>query len=673
MKNVNTHSKTVDKLTPTDEYIDESGILTVICLQMQSNESNADCLKYAYCRPAGKSIDTNLLDHEKMFKLKGMHITLASMIEKIANEKLLSSRIALPRVTLLRTQESTKINLVYEQEGDDLLVKFAIADDLLTPNLTTTQFHHLANALVRVIRFQFHSLGAAFLKVENQFEIQKLLHVISFLLDNQLKSNNQDASSELTVDFYLCEQLTINIELLQCIQQVMIDFECLTWLSQFDKTTIDSVRLYSCLNSTIFYKGKLICSNIYQQQQHHSDLKLYLKLVGLVSLSKLAKTKFVKWMPIYLTNESSNHYLLIIMVEHILYATVWKFSPLKVGKDRMPTIKAPKRLINEALHFIVRLVKKTSLIDEIDYELRLQSYWYSLPISLDEFKEKRGHLLQKSFDFWNALQSTSRAFNLDQFNVQNVNKPNQWRKALMNANIHRGSNLNNVLTSPKNKSKFNLLSVGQSFSIYSSSRSSNSSTVDSLNSNQSRKTLFDQNDPFAGELQIELDALSRALKQIRTFMVDYLVCYLIEDHQNAVYQSPILSSTLVHRLGNSFIKKFKQNCAKLDNQLNFLYPDVEEIGTSFEARLPLLFDNSSKSSTTKKVILPLAKSSPNQFTATKTVREDSQESFKTVKFWLHLIKLNANRTVHLCFLDNHLQQTAINTFLYHNSRNSKFR
>ena len=688
----------------SDDYIEESGILNLICLKVPelSETSDDNMIKYAYCKPADYNlIDTNLLDQKKMFKLKGMHITLSSLIEKITNEQLLRSRIAIPRITLLRTSELIKISLIYVQE-DGLLIKFAITDG----NLTSPQFHNLTNAIIKLIKFQFHSLNEAILNLDNQEELHKLLHIISFLLDNQLLNKNQfnqtELNKELLIDLYLCEQLTINIQLLQCIQQVMIDFECLTWLNEFDETSISQTQNYDCLNSSFFYKGKLICSNIYsnQNQTSNSDVKLYLKLTGLINLTKLAKIKYVKWMPVHLSNSaaSQKNYLLIIGVEHLIYATIWQLkddqklinNKLRDKESRMHSV--PKRLINEALHFIVRLVKKTSLIEEIDYELRLQIYWNSLPVSLDDFKNKKGHILQKSFDIWNSLQPAKRLGNLDSL-VSNANKLNHWRKELVKANIQRNGHLNTELTRNANvkvslKQKltgFNLLSSNQSqnnstiFSIYNSLRSN--STVDSLNSSSNQSRLFDQNDPFANELQCELNALSRSLKQIRTFMVDYLVCFLIEDNQNSIYQSPILSATLVQRLGCSFLKKFKQNCAKLNSQLSYL--DIKEIGCSFEARLPIQQSNHHFKSPNKKVILPLAKlnqSNPNlqNHNQTKLKRLDDNldasclSSFKTIKFWLHLIKLD-NRFIYLCFIDNQVQQSAIDNFLFNNSCNSKFR
>ena len=634
---------------------------------------DGDCLRYAYCRPAGRSIDTNLLDADRLFRLKGMQITLASVVKKITGERLAKSKLALPRVTLLRTQELTKIRLIYEQDAE-LLVKFAISDT----NLTASQFANLATAIVRVVRFMFGNLESAFLDLQHQSELHSLLHIVSFLLDAQL--NTVDAGKELSIDLFLCEQLTLSVELMQCVQQVMIDFEYLTWLDDFDQRTIDFIRpAYSCLTSAIFFKGKLICSNIYQTAHPatHADLKLYLKLAGLITLSRIAKTKFAKWLPVYLN--STRCFLLVIIVEHILYATVWQYKethkesssgdPAECGR----MLHMPRRLINEGLHFVVRLVKKTSLIEEIDYELRLQTYWHSLPVSLDEFRHKKGHILTKSFDLWSSLQRRP-------VEPANVNKLNQWRKALISANIHRNVHLNNELirgakagvqshkqtTQSSHKqishkrSGFNLL-AGQSsaaiYSIYNSLRS-NSSTTDSLNS----QTLSDQNDPFASELQCELNALSRALKQVRTTMVDYLVAFLIEDHRNAVYQAPILSATLSQRLGTSFLKKFKQNCAKLDNQSAFL--DVKEIGGSFEARLPD-FRTPNQSAGGQKVILPL-----NQAARLDTENgfETSACSFKTVKFWLHLVRLdNACRTVYLCFADHQVQQSAIDQFLFNNS------
>lgn len=697
VKSVNTNSKTVDKLVPNqvqsggpaDDYIEESGLLNVICLQMLGAESSSpdadDCLKYAYCRPAGRSIDTNLLDADRLFRLKGMQITLASVIEKITGERLLKSKLALPRVTLLRTQELTKISLIYEQENE-LLVKFAITDNQLSAN----QFGKLASAIVRVIKFKFGSLEAACLDLNHQSELHKLLHIVSFLLDSQL--SQAEIGRELSIDLYLCEQLTISVELMQCVQQVMIDFEYLTWLDEFDQRTIDSIRpSYSCLTSAIFYKGKLICSNLYPaaHPSTHSDLKLYLKLAGLITLSRIAQTKFVKWLPVYLN--SAKCFLLVIIVEHILYATVWQHKkneepeePEENGNSpecNSRTLNLPRRLINEGLHFIVRLVKKTSLIEEIDYELRLQTYWHSLPVSLDEFRHKKGHILTKSFDLWSSLQSARRSVEPA---PSNVNKLNQWRKALISANIHRNVHLNSELMrggkqkvsvrSYKQKlSGFNLL-AGQSgsaiFSIYNSLRSNSSSTADSLNSGGHPRTpLFDHTDPFASELQCELNALSRALKQVRTSMVDYLVCFLIEDNRNAVYQAPVLSSTLSQRLGASFLKKFRQNCAKLDQQSAFL--DVKEIACTFEARLPDFRVNSASTAHqphgNQKVILLL---NPH---ARPDLPENGFEasacaSFKTVKFWLQLIRLDNNwRTVYLCFADHQVQQSAIDQFLFNNS------
>lgn len=689
VKSVNTNSKTVDKLVPnqsapadyTEDYIEESGLLNVICLQMLSECSTEadDCLKYAYCRPAGRSIDTNLLDADRLFRLKGMQITLASVIEKIAGERLLKSKLALPRVTLLRTQELTKISLIYEQENE-LLVKFAITDQQLTAN----QFAKLTSAIVRVIRFKFGSLESAFLDLNHQSELHKLLHIVSFLLDSQL--SQAEIGRELSIDLYLCEQLTISVELMQCVQQVMIDFEYLTWLDEFDQRTIDSIRpTYSCLTSAIFYKGKLICSNLYPaaHPSTHSDLKLYLKLAGLITLSRIAPTKFVKWLPVYLN--STRCFLLVIIVEHILYATVWQRKQNEEqpkeenGHLRNPQT-LPRRLINEGLHFIVRLVKKTSLIEEIDYELRLQTYWHSLPVSLDEFRSKKGHILTKSFDLWSSLQTSRRGLEPV---PSNVNKLNQWRKALISANIHRNVHLNSeLIRGAKQKvsvrgsgykqklSGFNLL-AGQSssaiFSIYNSLRSNSSSTGDSVNGGLSRtKTPLFDNDPFASELQCELNALSRALKQVRTSMVDYLVCFLIEDNRNAVYQAPILSPTLSQRLGTSFLKKFKQNCAKLDQQSAFL--DVKEIACTFEARLPDFRVNSANAQQpagNQKVIL-LLNSRPDM--AETGFEASACASFKTVKFWLHLVRLDNNcRTVYLCFADHQVQQSAIDQFLFNNS------
>lgn len=662
IKNLNTITKTKDKFNnDLDDYIEESGILTVICLsKIQStdnDETNDESLKYAYCRPVNKrSIDTNLLDDERMFKLKGLHITLANLMEKLTkDENLIESKLALPRITLLRSQELTKINFIYEQE-DSLLVKFAIANTDNYNFLSSTQFKKLSKSIIKLIKFRFDTLENAFLNLSNQMQLTKLFNVISFLLNDQCPMSNR-VNLELSTDFYLCEQLTVSVELLQCIQQVMIDYECLTWINEFEKR-----KEFICLNSVIFYKGRLICSNIYQRNDNsHSDLKIYLKLSGLLVLNRFAQIKLVNWLPIY--SSSSKCYLLVIVVEHILYATIWKVEKMN---------QTPKQLINEGLHFIVRLIKKTSLIEEIDYEFRLQTYWYSIPISLDEFKDKRGHILQKSFELYNLYSSS-------QIKVESLNRLNQYRKALISANIHRNQHLNNELIRKSSFSTKNYKQKLTGFNILNNNLGDNNSALysiyNSLRSNDSSSTSFSQksvlfdpiNDPFANELQCELSALTRSFQQIRQFMVDYLVCFLVQDNQNSIYQSPILSSTFLKRLGGNhlFIKKFKQNCFKLENQLCFLNAwsnNVQEIGLTFESRLPILLNNSNKNR--DKVILPLSKSSPN-------IQSSNSSSFKTVKFWLQLIRLDSNRLIYLCFLDNFLQQKAIQNFLFNNSSRFK--